>query len=232
MSRDAVMDRSDGRSSLVTLAALRRLEPIRCIPGRNATKADILVYRLDERGVAVKDYGRRPWWVRHTLGRWFTRREARAYRRAEGIPALPTFLGRLGPWTLATEWLDATPLAAVEPEAVRGEHFDELRAAVDDLHRCGVALGDLNHRDVLLDARSRVRVVDLAMSRVGAPGEGGSSWLDRRWREADRVAVARLHARFTGRDPELATREVAGPAAARWHRRLRQLRRFWDRWRA
>ena len=105
-----------------TPAALRLedldgLEPLRRLVGRNRTKADILVYRLHGTEIAVKDYGARPWLVRQTIGRLLIRRESAAYLAAGPVEGLPPFHGRLGPFALATGWLDARPLADVEPQS-------------------------------------------------------------------------------------------------------------------
>jgi len=205
---------------------LRDLSPIRRLPGRNRTKADVLVYRLDEAEIAVKDYAPRPWWVRHTLGRWLTGREAAAYRAARGVHGVPEFLGRLGPWTLATRWVDALPLAELQADRPDPDWYDGLAALVARLHDRGIALADLHHRDVLVGHDGEPWIVDLAMASVLAPGAGR---LRRHWHERlkdlDRIAVARMRARAEGRDPDLAVERIGGASAA-WYRRGRRLKRL------
>lgn len=214
---------------LINAEQLRGLVPLRRLPGRNRTKADLLVYRVGGREVAVKDYASRPWVIRHSLGRWLTRRECAAYQAAIGLPGLPRFLGRVGPFALALQWIEARPLAAREVGDVDATCFEHLRAIVDRLHARGIALGDLHHRDVLVDSDGAVWVVDFATAwLLGAkPGRIRRLLFDR-FRDADLVAVARLQARFAGGDPAAAAAAV-GRAAAAWHRRGRSLKRFWDR---
>ena len=86
---------------------LSGVEPVRRIVGRNGTKADVLFYDLGDERVAVKTYEPRGALVRGTLGRWLIRREAKAYVAAHGIAALPAFVGLLGPFAVATRWVDA-----------------------------------------------------------------------------------------------------------------------------
>lgn len=199
-------------------------QPDERIRGRNATKADVLFYRLDERAVAVKTYAPRPWWIRHGLGRWLIRREAAAYAAAAGVFGLPAFLGRLGPFALATELVPARPLASLRDERLDDRTFDAVAAILDDLHHRGVAVADLHHRDVLLAADGSVFLVDLAMAWIlgQRPGRLRRA-VFRRLCDQDRVALARMRARFTGRDVAAAVAAV-GPSAAAWHARGRRLK--------
>jgi hypothetical protein len=171
---------------------------VRRLNGRNVSKADVLVCRMNGRTIALKDYGSRPLLVRQTVGRLFVRRECRAYAAARGCAGLPPFLGRVGPFALATEWLDAVPLA--ECPRAGDEIFDRLDVTLADLHARGVALADLHHRDVLVAADGAVRVVDLAAAFVLSPRAGRfRRALFARARGQDRLAAARMRARFTGR---------------------------------
>lgn len=206
-------------------------EPIERIRGRNATKADVLFYRLVERAVAVKTYAPRPWWIRHGLGRWLIRREAAAYEAAAGVAGLPAFLGRLGPFALATEHLDARPLASLRRtghERLDDGVFDAVAAILDDLHHRGIAVADLHHRDVLLAADGSVFLVDLAMAWIlgQRPGRLRKAVFCRLC-DQDRVALARMRARFTGRDVAAAVAAVS-PSAAAWHARGRRLKSLID----
>jgi hypothetical protein len=217
------------RTDTDALTRLLATEPVRRVVGRNRTKADIVVYADGSSAIAVKDYSPRSFLVRHLLGRWLIRREARAYRAAGGAPGLPRWLGRVGPFALAVGWVDAEPLSRRTRGEGRALWFDRLDAIVGDLHDRGVALGDLHHRDVLVGADDRVWVVDLATAWVIGPRTGA---LGRRWFERfaaqDRIAAARLRARYTGGDPDHAI-EIAGPRAAARYRRGRRLRRWLDR---
>ena len=144
---------------------LERLEPVRRLPGRNTTKADILVYRHGGLEIALKDYAGRPRLIRHTLGRWLIRREAAAYRAAHGIRGLPQFLGRLGPLALATRWVDASPLATVDRQRLTPDRMERLADLVGRLHERGVAIADLHHRDVLLGDDDEIYIVEVSYER-------------------------------------------------------------------
>jgi hypothetical protein len=205
-------------------------QPRHRLAGRNRTKAELTFYqRPTGDRVALKDYGRRPFLVRHTLGRWLIRRETRAYRAAGATPGLAPFLGRVGPFALATEWLDARPLAEQAEGQVDPAVFVELECIVRGLHERGVALADLNHRDVLVGPGPAVHLVDLALACVRGPRSGPlARRLFERARAADLFALARLRARYAGEDRRAAI-DAADPRARAWHRRARRIKWCWDR---
>jgi hypothetical protein len=218
----------DSRPSL----SFSALEPIRAglakpwrrLPGRNFAKADVLFYRLDGIEVAVKDYGARGLIVRHTLGRLLLQREIRAYRAVAGLPGLPRYLGRLGPHRIALERVDAEPLADLREIPRDDAFFDRLDGLIGALHARGIALGDLHHRDVLVGGDDSIWIVDLATTWVAGERAGRlRRAIFRRLAELDRVAVARMRARWTGGDVEAAAGTVSRSAAA-WHARGRRIK--------
>ncbi len=216
-------------SPRLRLEDLAGLRPSARHPGRNRTKGEIAVYDLAPGRLAVKDYSARPWWIKNTLGRWLIRREASNYAAAGALAGLPRFAGRLGPHTLAVEWVAGRPLAAFSDGSVPAARFDALLAIVRALHDRGIAHADLNHRDVLLGDDGSVHVVDLASAwRLGRRPGPLRRRVFERLRAADLFAVARLRARFAGEELA-AVLATADPAALAWHRRMRRIKWSWDR---
>ena len=222
-----IISHVDGRPDFDPVS-LAGLEPVSTIEGRNQTKADVSFFEFGDRRVAVKSYAPRNLLVRNTLGRWLIRRETAAYEAAAGVDGLPAFLGRLGAHELATEWVDAVPLKARTGARLDDALFDRLESIVAELHRRGVALADLHHRDVLLAENGRLFVVDLATAWVLGRRPGlVRRRLFERFRESDRVNLARMRARFTGGDVQAAVASVS-PAAQNWHRRGRRVKGWLD----
>ena len=211
------------------LDRLDRQQPLRRIRGRNNTKADILVYRHGALQIALKDYRRRPWWVRLSIGRLMTRRETAAYRLARDIPGVARFLGRLGPVSLATEWVESRSLGELREQAVHPEVFERLREILEGLHDAGIALSDLHLSDVLVDADNRVTLVDLgtAFTLGKRPGRLRSR-LFRRLVLQDEISFARLRAHLRKEDANAAVRSL-GPDAERINRRNRWIKKWVDR---
>jgi len=227
---DRVAETSTAISEPQALAErLRGLEPVRRLAGRNRTKADIVVHRVGDTLVALKDYSRRAWWLRQTLGRWLVRRETAAYRALSGVRGVPEFLGRVGAFALALRWIDARPLATIDPASMQPGWFDEIESILAEMHQRGVALGDLHHRDVLIGADGSVHIVDFAVAWVVKDETGPlRRAVFERFRDADRVALARMRARAEGRDPDAAV-QVVGGRAARWHARGRRAKGWLNR---
>jgi hypothetical protein len=223
-----IISHAEGRRAFDP-SCLSGAEPVRRIVGRNGTKADVLFYELDGERVAVKTYAPRSAVVRNSIGRWLIRREAVAYDAAEGVDALPAFLGLLGPYALATRWVDAEPLRERAGTRLEDALFDRLGAVLDELHGRGVALSDLHHRDVLLGSEDALYIVDLATAWVLGRRPGPiRRRLFERFCESDRVNLARMRARFTGGDVDAAVASVS-PEAAAWYRRGRRMKGFLDR---
>jgi hypothetical protein len=204
------------------------LTPERRFLGRNLSKADVSVYSVGGRRIAVKDYAARPLFVRHTLGRLLIGRECRAYQRAGTLPGIAPFLGRLGPFTMATGWVDARPLSELPGGSVSLEIFDRLDAVIQGLHANGIAISDLHHRDVLVGVGGAVHVVDFAASHVLGPRPNGfSRRMFNRLSTQDRLAAARMRARFTGRPEDEALAGV-DPTAVRLWGAGRRIKGVWD----
>jgi hypothetical protein len=210
---------------------LRSSTPSKRFPPRNLTKADVGVYPIGDTSLVLKDYVRRPWIVRNTIGRFLVRRETAAYLAVGEAAGLPRFLGRSDAYSLVTEWIDARPLANCRKQEIPEGLFDRLEDLVERIHRRGVALADLHHRDVLVGRSGSVHVVDLAAAWVlgSRPGPLRRALFERLC-DQDRVAVARMSARFGDRDETSAIDAVGARAAAR-HRRARRLKAAFDRMR-
>lgn len=222
-----IRDGAEGDPELA-LEALAELDPEQRLVGRNRTKADLLFYRVGDWRVAVKTYESRPFVVRNVLGRWLIGREAAAYETAGRLSGLPRFLGRVGPYALATAWVPAESLATDPLPAVGPATFDRLEEIVAELHRRGVAVADLHRGDVLVGDDQSVYLVDLAAAWTAGDGAGRArKAVFERLRGLDMIALARIRAHFLGTAPVSSLEAVGGPAA-RWYLWGRRLKRIWN----
>ena len=161
-------------------------------------------------------------------GRLLIARETRAYLESRGIEGLPKFLGRVGPFTLATEWIDAEPIGQLRGQRLDAGIFDRIEVIVGHLHERGVALGDLHILDVLLGGDGTVWLIDLAASFCrGDRPSAARLWLYKRFKESDIVNMTRMRARFTGRDIDEALGELDSSIVARY-RRGKKIKSAWD----
>lgn len=166
---------------------------------RNWTKADVYAFDHAGREVVIKDFAARPWLARQTLGRWFAGREARVYGALDGVVGVPRYLGRPDPFCFAIEKIEGTRLREMKRRTVDPALFDRLGETLREIHRRGVALSDLHHRNVLVTAEGPF-LLDLAM---GVRRRGGAHLLARLlyriFRRLDRVALLRMKRRYVGR---------------------------------
>lgn len=104
------------------------------------------------------------------LRAWMLRREHRAYERLGGVRGIPRCFGLVDGRFLVLEFLEGIP----RQEAViedRERFFAELLALIEEMHRRGVAHGDLQKRDNLLVLQGRhPGVIDFGASVIRKEG--------------------------------------------------------------
>lgn len=131
-------------------------------------KPDLTI--VDHRGcrMVIKDYARRPWWVR-VFGRVVITIESRAYRWLGQMPGLPTFHGQIDRLALAVEWIDGWQLyTAPNRFKDRREIIRQLRRITERFTAAGFLHLDLRGRhNAVVGRDGRVVAIDLA----------GSCWL-------------------------------------------------------
>jgi predicted Ser/Thr protein kinase len=171
---------------------------------RNPTKASLRVERRGSVDVIVKDFGDRPRLVRAVFGRPTLRREARAYRRLEGLEGVPRFLGFEGADALVIERAEGRSLSEWPPERLPPGVWTRLERLLEQIHGRGVAVVDLHRSNVIVSEAGTVAIVDfaLAMTGRGRPAAGRVGLLRRTAMQLDRHGLARMRARAEGRpDP-------------------------------
>ncbi len=127
-----------------------------------ALKADVFVTSVRSRRYVVKDFGRKGFFERNTIGRMIVGRECRAYRSLAGISGLPREHKRLSPFSIAVEYLEGTDLGSIDRGALDPRNIRQLEAVVEELHRRGWVHLDLQRRSNILLVGDRIFLVDLA----------------------------------------------------------------------
>lgn len=157
---------------------------------------DVYLVQADGGLVVVKDFAPRGWMMRRWVGPWLLRRELDAYARLEGHPAVPRLLGVLDRRAFAVEYRPGERVSRGLRGRVPAGFADELAAAVERMHACGVAHLDLRHRsNVLADERGHPVLLDFASAVRFRPGGRGARWLLPWLAWFDRRAVAKWRAR-------------------------------------
>jgi len=126
---------------------------------------------IEIRGIPalVKDYGRRPFLIRATVGFFSIWREVAIYRILRGLPGIPRFLGQVDGQAFAVERVDGKPVSECRQGRLPDGFLLRLEALVRRMHARGVVHGDLRQRqNVLVGPGGEPFIIDFASS-VGFP---------------------------------------------------------------
>jgi len=163
---------------------------------------DVLLIEHGAEQLVVKDFAPRALWVKRLLAPFLLRREARAYHRLAGVPAVPRLLGQLDADALILEYRPGTLLSRALAGKLRPEFLEELEAAIEEMHRRGVVHLDLRHRsNILAGEDGRPVLIDFASAlrfdptkAWGRAAVAAIGWVDRRalakWRRKLTPVVA------------------------------------------
>jgi tRNA A-37 threonylcarbamoyl transferase component Bud32 len=125
--------------------------------------ADVLLVEAEGGQVVVKDFAPRGRWVRRFLAPRLLAREEEAYRRLEGVPAVPRLLGRLDNEALVIEYRPGILLSRSLSGQLPADFLRELEETIDEMHRRGVVHLDLRHRsNILAGTDGHPIVIDFA----------------------------------------------------------------------
>lgn len=150
-----------------TLAAALRagaLEHARALARGN--QGEILRLEIDGHDLVVKQALGRSLLGR--ANRWTLTREARAYRRLNGVPGIARFHGFIDRRWLVLDHVESRPFRDSE---VRPDFFDRLLALLREMHRRGVAHGDLKRKaNLMIDPAGRPVLFDFGAAVVRREG--------------------------------------------------------------
>jgi predicted Ser/Thr protein kinase len=185
--------------------------------GRNLTKARVWLVGFRPDVFVIKDISATPAWVRWLFARRSLAREARAYRALRGLPGIPRLIAAEDPERLEISHVEGVPLPSLPRESLSEALFDRLAALLSEIHRRGVACGDIHHRNVIIGKDGSVHMVDFALAITLTAGTNPlRRWLFRRMTQLDEAALVRLRTRYLGREPTAHERAVLSRVSVLW----------------
>jgi RIO-like serine/threonine protein kinase len=196
--------------------------------GRNRSKAQVRLIRLDGETVVEKDYSARGIIIRRILGPRLLDREQRALQRLEEVRGVPCFRQRPSRDRLIMERLAGRPLNAYpeggDAAGLPPDFFLRLRRLTKRVHRQGVTQGDIGSGDVLVLTDGSPGLVDFSVS-VQLNSGRLNAWMFRTAVHQDHRRIARLHQRFSpsSLDEDEERILMHETTTHRWSRRLRDL---------
>ncbi|NNL65336.1 MAG: hypothetical protein HKP30_03740 [Myxococcales bacterium] len=163
----------------------------------NRRNPDVLLVADGDRRMVVKDFAPRGALVRHTIGRFLTRHEARAYQWLDGHPSVPRFLGWIDPLAFAVAYRPGRRVSRNLIEDGGPGFGAALDQAVAGLHARGLVHLDLGHRsNVLVEADGAPVLIDFASAVWFRPGSLGARFLLPRLAAYDLRAVHKWSAKL------------------------------------
>jgi hypothetical protein len=180
--------------------------------------ANAVLYLVEHAGQTwvVKDFGSRPFIVRHTIGRALIAREVRALCRLRGVAGVPQDAFRVDACALAYRYVPGQPLSQAQLGARFGEFFNALEALLRQVHEVGelVHLDVRTSTNVLVTERGEPALIDFQSHM-------STRWLPakvRRWIE--QFDMAGVYKHWARRSPATmgATREMLLSEMNRWRR--------------
>lgn len=171
------------------------LEVIQTLQPGGRALAVVRVIKYETGRAVLKDFSRSSWLFRRSLGRLLAAREARAYRRLEGVPGVPRLLRRISPDGLLLEYIPGTNSMRATAGSFSTTFFDEASTLLAEIRARGVLHCDVGG-NLLLGTDGRPYLVDFASSVV-LPQKLGPvcSYLQRLRGEYDRRALLKIKRR-------------------------------------
>ena len=121
--------------------------------------ADVRLVECAGKRWVVKDFKVCPGWIRHTVGRWFIRRELKALVRLQGIPGIAENPVRVDAFALAYLFVEGRALNEFSAGQPSTDFFLALESAVKNMHARGIAHLDLRNRGNVLVSSSQQPVL-------------------------------------------------------------------------
>ena len=186
---------------------------------RDGRWANAQVFRVEAAGRAwvVKDFSRRRFWVRNTIGRLLLGRELRALRRLEGIDGVPQRAFRIDGHAIAAEFIPGVTLGHVPADELDTPFFIDLERLMSAVHGRGVVhLDTRGTGNMLRQPDGKPALIDF------------QAWLDTRWMPAawrgwfNDLDMAGVYKKWIQRDPE-----AMGEARRELYERMTRWRRLW-----
>lgn len=186
---------------------------------RDGRWANAQVFRVQcgGRTWVVKDFSRRGFWVRHTIGPLLLRRELRALQRLDGIDGVPERAFRIDRDAIAAEFIPGVTLGQVPGDVMDSAFFTDLEHLLNAVHARGI---------VHLDTRgtgNMLRRPDGKPALIDFQASLDTRWMPGAWRRwLDDLDMTGVYKKWLQHDPD-----SMGSARRELYERMTRRRRLW-----
>ena len=152
------------------------------------------------------------------IGRLLARYEAGNYRRLHDLAAVPRFMGMWGPNGFVHAYAEGRPMQ--KGERVADDFFDRLKAAIDAIHRRGMAYVDLEKpQNVIVGDDGRPYLIDFQIAWRQPRRFAGRFWpgnlVLKCLQDADRYHLSKLQRRT--RPDQMTPEQLAATYRKPWY---------------
>jgi hypothetical protein len=127
--------------------------------------AAVRLVECEQSQAVLKDFGCSPWLFRSSFGAWLAAREARAYRRLEGVPGVPRLIGRVSRHGLLLEYVAGVNCREAAPDRFSHDLFDRAGELLATVRARGVLHMDVGG-NLIVGADGRPWLVDFGASLI------------------------------------------------------------------
>lgn len=148
--------------SYITRSCISQYQPVLLATGNSFTQADI--YKLNYKGneVILKDFSKRPWIIRASVGRFFLYRETKALQRLISVPNVPIYLGMVDKYAFLMEKVEGIRLPRKNMKPPSVDFLASLQNLINNIHYNGVAHNDLRRTNIFIGPNDMPCLIDFA----------------------------------------------------------------------
>jgi tRNA A-37 threonylcarbamoyl transferase component Bud32 len=161
--------------------------------GRSIAQANIELIELSGKKYILKDFSAKGHFVRNIWGRRIIAREARVYRRLQGIPGIPKVLKKLGDFAFIMELVEGDRIPHRRDSDLTPDFFKKLKKLISGMHKRGITHGDLRRKNILVGPGKQPWLIDFAGSFcLKKGGNVLTRAIFRRLKKVDEITVIKI----------------------------------------
>jgi len=143
---------------------------------RSIAQANIELLEICQNRFILKDFhGHHPF-IKRIWGSRIIAREARVYKRLEGIGGIPRVLKILDQFAFVMEYVEGEMLSKVEKGSLPPDFFARLKTLINDMHGRGITHGDIREKNIIVAPGYKPFLIDFAGAFCL---KGGGNFLNR-----------------------------------------------------
>jgi len=184
----------------ITRSCIALCHPVLLAKGNSFTQADIYKVHYNGNTIILKDFSKRPWIIRVSVGRLLLNREVTALKRLACIPNIPAYLGMVDKYAFVMEQIEGSRLPRKKSTPPDIDFFSRLQEIVDTIHSCGVAHNDLRRTNILINSDGMPYLIDFATAVFQSTSGGLTGFIKNaiffRCAHMDRLKCFKLKAQY------------------------------------